>query len=132
MKEYFESVDEKRANVIKETNKTLWSKSKDSIDPLDKWKEAKKNGLIKPLGYEPEPSKSSSKTGVNIIIPINPIGIPKYDAGERFDIRLPYAERGYEDPDADVMGKFVSGISSLFGIKKKENNDEEKNSKKNK
>eukprot|EP01035_Chromulina_nebulosa_P019529 gene19529-25426_t len=132
MKEYFESVDEKRANVIKETNKTLWSKSKDSIDPLEKWKEAKSNGLIKPLGYEPEPSKSSSKSGVNIIIPINPIGIPKYDAGERFDIRLPYAERGYEDPDADVMGKFVSGISSLFGIKKKENNAEDKNSKKNK
>jgi hypothetical protein len=58
------------------------------------------------LGYESEPPKSSSKLGLNIVIPLNPIGMPKYDNGERFDLRLPYAERGYEDPDADVMGKY--------------------------
>lgn len=32
-------------------------------------------------------------------------GIPKYDNGERFDLRLPYVDAGYEDPDADIMGR---------------------------
>ena len=31
----------------------------------------------------------------------------EYDNGERFDLRLPYVDQGYEDPDADVMGKFM-------------------------
>ena len=35
----------------------------------------------------------------------------EYDNGERFDLRLPYADQGYVDEDADVMGK-------LFGKKK--------------
>jgi len=38
------------------------------------------------------------------------------DGGERFDLRLPYVDQGYEDPDADVMGKFMN----LFKGKKKE------------
>jgi hypothetical protein len=42
-----------------------------------------------------------------------------YDEGLRFDLRLPYAERGYEDPDSDVMGNFSKGLSNLFGGKKK-------------
>ena len=36
----------------------------------------------------------------------------KYDNGGRFDLRLPYADQGYVDEDADFMGK-------LFGKKKK-------------
>jgi len=35
----------------------------------------------------------------------------EYDNGERFDLRLPYADQGYVDEDADVMGK-------LFGKRK--------------
>jgi hypothetical protein len=35
----------------------------------------------------------------------------KYDNGGRFDLRLPYAEQGYVDEDADVMGK----IAGFFG-----------------
>ena len=31
----------------------------------------------------------------------------EYDNGERFDLRLPYVDQGYEDPDADVMGKLM-------------------------
>ena len=81
---------------------------------------------MKGIGYEAEPPKSSSKLGLNIIIPINPIGIPKYDAGERFDLRLPYAERGYEDEDADVMAKIGKSLAGLFGIKSKDISKESK------
>jgi hypothetical protein len=35
----------------------------------------------------------------------------KFDNGGRFDLRLPYADQGYVDEDADVMGK----ISNFFG-----------------
>ena len=41
----------------------------------------------------------------------------KYDNGGRFDLRLPYAEQGYVDEDADVMGKLANFFS---GGKKKE------------
>ena len=40
----------------------------------------------------------------------------KYDNGGRFDLRLPYADQGYVDDDADVMGK----LSPFFGKKKKQ------------
>ena len=49
-------------------------------------------GEIKQIGYEPAPPKSSSLFGLNIILPASPIDVPKYDEGERFDLRLPYAE----------------------------------------
>jgi hypothetical protein len=39
----------------------------------------------------------------------------KFDNGGRFDLRLPYADQGYVDEDADVMGK----IGSFFGGGKK-------------
>ena len=39
----------------------------------------------------------------------------KFDNGGRFDLRLPYANQGYEDPDADVMAK----IGNFFGGGKK-------------
>lgn len=39
----------------------------------------------------------------------------KFDNGGRFDLRLPYADQGYVDEDADVMGK----LASFFGGGKK-------------
>ena len=39
----------------------------------------------------------------------------QYDNGGRFDLRLPYADQGYVDEDADVMGK----ITDFFGGNKK-------------
>jgi hypothetical protein len=126
MKQYFEEVEQKRKAVSATAKETIWSKSSDEEDPLVKWKEAKKNGNIKSLGYEPEPSRKDSKLGINIVIPQNPMGIPRYDNGERFDLRLPYAERGYEDPDADIMGKMWKGITGIFGkkdIKSSSNNE---------
>ena len=42
----------------------------------------------------------------------------KFDNGGRFDLRLPYADQGYVDEDADVMGKIGNFFSG--GKKKKE------------
>lgn len=39
----------------------------------------------------------------------------KFDNGGRFDLRLPYADQGYVDEDADFMGK----LGQMFGGKKK-------------
>jgi hypothetical protein len=72
-----------------------------------------------------------------VILPTAPFGLPKYDNGERWDLkakcagpqpephlaharsnawwlmraprlRCRYTDEGYEDPDADVMGKFMA------------------------
>lgn len=122
MKEYFSLREKQREETQKKAKETLWAQSKNNIDPLTEWKKAKDEGKINPLGYEAEPTKDSSILGFNIILPVNPINIPKYDNGERFDLRLPYAERGYEDPDADVMGKLANAWNSLFGKKKEDKN----------
>jgi hypothetical protein len=131
MKEYFESVEKKRSQTAQDSMKNNWAKNTDKqVDPLEAWKMAKANGQIKDIGYDAVPSKSSSLFGLNIPIPVNPIGIPKYDDGERFDLRLPYAERGYEDPDADVIGIFTRGLSALFGGKSKSPTNDDKNNNK--
>ena len=46
----------------------------------------------------------------------------QYDNGGRFDLRLPYADQGYVDEDADVMGK----LSNFFGGGKKKKEAEAK------
>lgn len=117
MKKYFDQVTENRKELSSKAKGTLWARTNDSVDPIDNWKGAKAQGMIKPIGYEAEPSRNESKLGFNVIIPINPMGIPKYDNGERFDLRLPYAERGYEDESADFMGNLMKGFRGLFGGK---------------
>mmetsp|Transcript_19051 Transcript_19051/g.31875 ORF Transcript_19051/g.31875 Transcript_19051/m.31875 type:complete len:236 (+) Transcript_19051:2330-3037(+) len=112
MQKYFEGVEEGRKQRSAKAKRTLWSKSMDKVDPLEKWKAARDRGDVKKIGYDPAPAKSESKLGFNLVVPVNPIGISQYDEGERFDLRLPYAERGYEDPDADVMGKFANLFKS--------------------
>ena len=46
--------------------------------------------------------------------------MPKYDNGERWDLKAKYTDEGYEDADADVMGKFMA----LFKPKAKGNDGE--------
>eukprot|EP00274_Cyanoptyche_gloeocystis_P008473 CAMPEP_0196658574 /NCGR_PEP_ID=MMETSP1086-20130531/30352_1 /TAXON_ID=77921 /ORGANISM="Cyanoptyche gloeocystis , Strain SAG4.97" /LENGTH=139 /DNA_ID=CAMNT_0041992207 /DNA_START=229 /DNA_END=648 /DNA_ORIENTATION=+ len=77
-------------------------------DPLVAWKRLRAEGKIKDLGYEDVPEGG-------IPMPMASFGIPKYDNGERFDLRLPYADQGYEDPDADVMKKVGNFFGGLFG-----------------
>jgi hypothetical protein len=119
MNAYFEQVDKRREDTQKEMKKTtVWQKSKKD-DVLEEWKEAKKDGKINPLGYEAAPGEKP-----RLILPGNPIGMPKMDNGERFDLRLPYAERGYVDESADVMGKMGKVFGSMFGGKKSKGAEE--------
>lgn len=114
MDRYFKSVEERRKGVSKAAAETKWRDEKGFTDPLNRWLEAKKNGKVNPLGYEPVPDKTKSKLGLTFVVPLNPIGMPRYDNGERFDLRLPYAETGYEDPEADFMGKIAKKFQNAF------------------
>ena len=49
-----------------------------------------------------------SSAAPTVIIPQAPFGMPKYDNGERWDLKAKYTDEGYEDADADVMGKFMA------------------------
>lgn len=51
-----------------------------------------------------------------IFLPVAPFGDPKMDGGERWDLKAAYTDEGYEDPDADVMGK----LARFFGGGKKQ------------
>lgn len=46
--------------------------------------------------------KADGKEG-GIIVPLLPFGIGKYDEGERFDLRSPYSDAGWVDPDEQDM-----------------------------
>lgn len=113
-KEYFDNVRRTRA----EREATLAEKRlvvRDGEDPLIPWKELKRKGLIDEAGYGED-----EQTG-GIIIPMASFGIPKYDNGGRFDLKLPHVEIGYTDEDADVMGKAKKALGKFFGFGKTEN-----------
>ena len=114
--ELFDKVEKRRISASETMKKTLWAEiTKYDIDPLEKWKVAKTKGEIKDLGYEkisPVDEKKESIFGFSIPIIQSPIDIPSYDNGQRFDLRLPYAERVYEDPEADFMGKLLNFFSA--------------------
>ena len=117
MTEYFEKVEAKRMEVSKAMKETSYTGISDKEDPIAAWKKRKENGLLPPLGYEADKEKGS------FIFPASPIDIPKYDNGQRFDLRLPYAERGYIDEEEEAnKKKFAENIgnlfSNLFGSKK--------------
>lgn len=116
MEKYIKNVEDRRQATAATAMETNYARdTKNSEDPLAKFKANKANGKVAPIGYEAPPP---SKSGFSLPLPVNPIGIAKYDEGLRFDLRLPYAERGYEDPDADVMAKAGSFFSGMFGGKK--------------
>lgn len=99
---YFERVEAGRKKKQEEVD--MWKFQKDtSKDPLGRWKELRKEGMIGNLKRE--------ETEGGIPIPMPSFGVREYDEGARFDLRLPYVDQGYVDEDADVMGK----IGKLFG-----------------
>lgn len=57
------------------------------------------------------------------IIPLIPIGMPEYDGGERFDLRLPYVDNGWVDEDAD----FGKQVARFFGFGKRNSNAKDAN-----
>ena len=113
MDKYFESVEKKRKEVDIKVKETIYTKITDKEDPLKKWKQNKQEGKIKKLGYEDVPQSKF----LTFQLPQNPIGLENMDNGERFDLRLPYSERGYEDEEADLGYKISKFMGNLFGKK---------------
>eukprot|EP00879_Flechtneria_rotunda_P002229 GHRR01002416.1.p1 GENE.GHRR01002416.1~~GHRR01002416.1.p1 ORF type:complete len:208 (+),score=54.95 GHRR01002416.1:1294-1917(+) len=44
-------------------------------------------------------NKEDETATSGLVVPLLPFGMPKYDAGERFDLRSPYADDGWVDPE---------------------------------
>jgi hypothetical protein len=118
---YFESVERRRQEASKKQN-DMWAWQtktyKKGEDPIDEWKKRRASGDISDL----DDQYGDEKKRGGISFPMASFGVGgefgvggKYDNGGRFDLRLPYADQGYVDEDADVMGK----IGSLFGGNKK-------------
>ena len=120
--EYFKKVEKRRDEASKQ-QKEMWGWQTKTYakgeDPINEWKKKRADGSIsdldnqygdpKKIGGIPLPSASFGVGGE--------FGVGgKYDNGGRFDLRLPYADQGYVDDDADVMGK----IGSIFGGGKKQ------------
>lgn len=111
-KDYFNDVQSRRDQVEEYfDNRTL--KVQEGQDPLEPWKKMKEAGYIDEGGYTEEDEGG-------IIIPMASFGIPKYDRGARFDLKLPHVEHGYTDDEADVMARAGNAIKNLFGFGKKE------------
>ena len=54
-----------------------------------------------------------------IIIPLAPFGMPEYDNGERFDLRLPHVDNGWVDEDSSLGNTWSRLTGGLFGGQKK-------------
>lgn len=123
---YFESIEERRVKAS-DKQKEMWAwqtkKYKKGEDPIDEWKKRRASGQISDLDDQyGEPDKIGG-----IPLPGASFGVGgefgvggKFDNGGRFDLRLPYADQGYVDDDADVMGK----LANFFGGGKKKSKEE--------
>ncbi|KAF6005542.1 hypothetical protein F1559_005146 [Cyanidiococcus yangmingshanensis] len=104
---HLDGVVERRRAVQEHTDAK--EKPKPGEDPLIAWERQREKeraaGTWKEVGYGEEPKQG-------IIFPWPSFGIPRYDYGERFDLRLPYVDEGYVDEEADVMGKLFGGRRS--------------------
>ncbi|KAG2497490.1 hypothetical protein HYH03_004643 [Edaphochlamys debaryana] len=85
--------NDRRKKVAEElqSRKDLRRKEKEALargempETLQKWKP-----------YEKEIDQKADR---GIIVPLLPFGIKKFDEGERFDLRSPYSDAGWVDPD---------------------------------
>lgn len=113
--EYFKSVERRRQEATKK-QQDMWAwqtKSyKKGEDPIDEWKKRRASGDISDL----DDQYGDPKEIGGIPIPGASFGVGgefgvggKYDNGGRFDLRLPYADQGYVDEDADVMSRWFGG-----------------------
>eukprot|EP00586_Coscinodiscus_wailesii_P020127 CAMPEP_0172492616 /NCGR_PEP_ID=MMETSP1066-20121228/23824_1 /TAXON_ID=671091 /ORGANISM="Coscinodiscus wailesii, Strain CCMP2513" /LENGTH=219 /DNA_ID=CAMNT_0013262347 /DNA_START=66 /DNA_END=722 /DNA_ORIENTATION=- len=125
---YFANV-EKRRQKASQDQKDRWAwqtkKYKKGEDPIDEWRKRRESGQISDLNDQyGDPKKIG---GIPLPMPSFGVGGEfgvggKFDNGGRFDLRLPYADQGYVDEDADVMGK----IGKMFGGGKKKKVEEVK------
>lgn len=115
-RDYFNAVNERR-RVLEEGIQSRRLHVVEGEDPLIAWKKLQAEGKIKEIGYE--------EVEGSIPMPMASFGIPRFDNGERFDLRLPHVEHGYTDEEADVMGK----MARFFGFGKKKDKSEEEEGK---
>lgn len=120
---YFDDLDKRRRDTsTKQDEMWAWQRKeyKKGEDPINEWKKRRESGQISDLDDQyGDPKKIGG-----IPLPMASFGVGgefgvggKFDNGGRFDLRLPYADQGYVDEDADVMGKVTNFFS---GGKKKE------------
>ena len=120
---YFKKIEERRQKASQDyTDKWSWQTKNygKGEDPLTEWKKRRADGTISDLENQyGEPDKIGG-----IPLPMASFGVGgefgvggKFDNGGRFDLRLPYADQGYVDEDADVMGR----LAGMFGGNKKNN-----------
>lgn len=129
---YFADIEKRRVEASKK-QKDMWAwqtkNYKKGEDPIDEWKKRRAEGTISDLDNQyGDPKKIGG-----IPLPMASFGVGgefgvggKFDNGGRFDLRLPYADQGYVDEDADVMGK----LSNMFGGGKKKKPEAKKEIKK--
>lgn len=118
---YFDDLDKRREETSnKQDEMWAWQRKdyKKGEDPIDEWKKRRESGQISDL----ENQYGDPKKIGGIPIPGASFGVGgefgvggKFDNGGRFDLRLPYADQGYVDDDADVMAK----LGNMFSGKKK-------------
>lgn len=106
--EYFSKVKQQRSESYKRfMDKKI--KYKEGEDNLEQWKK------LNPEGYNPK--KEYDEPSGSVPIPLVSFGMPKYDEGERFDLRLPYVDNGYVAEDGlDAWSRF-QGLFDGFGKK---------------
>lgn len=98
-------VNKRRATVSGFMKKTL---PKEEMDAINQKNKDKANELSK--------EAFKGKKGF-LSLPMASFGMPEFDGGERFDLRAPYADEGWVDPDDDgIINPFTLG--GLFGGKK--------------
>ena len=76
--------------------------------------------LREQYGLSEDGKEDSLKGRFGLVLPMNSIGMPKYDQGARFDLEAPYADQGYVDEDDE--GSFSLG--RIFGMGKKKKDSE--------
>lgn len=105
---HFEDIRKRRENIEEYYDKRRL-KVNVGEDPLEAWKKLREEGFI-------DESQYTEMDEGGIPIPMASFGIPKYDNGGRFDLRLPHVEVGYTDPDSDIMSKAGNAFKKLFGF----------------
>lgn len=64
--------------------------------------------------WKPYEKKEDAEGTSGIIVPLLPFGMRKYDEGERFDLRSPYADMGWVDPEETDMMAGIKNFSKKF------------------
>merc|ERR1712137_637970 len=72
-------------------------------------------------GLSEDGKEDKLKGRIGFVLPMNSIGMPKYDQGARFDLDAPYADKGYVD-EADNGG---FSLGRIFGMGKKKDGEKD-------